>query len=414
MSKTVLAIAYYFPPLGMGGVQRMAKLVKYLPQFGYDVLVLTVRPIRYPAHDATLLDELPSSVKVFRSGSSDPARIARLVPLPLRAASRFKTIAKEKSSRFWPDSKIGWKRPALRLAAKLIADHNVNVMVSSSPPITAHLVAMDIKSRFGIPWVADFRDPWESRPPDDVYRKKLLVEKSHRLLQRIVDMADEVTSINDSISKGLSPSAATIMGGYDPDDFKFLPEDIRNDIFTLCYMGTVGPLNPIRPFFEAGHIACEHDTEFKNKVRYRIIGANNKEQLESLGESYDLREKLEVIDYLPHRDALQKAVSAAVSLISVPAAYPGILTGKIFDYLALPAPILAYVPPGGEIEKLIDTCRGGICVDYGQPRELSKAMIHLFNDHQKGLRWEKKNISEYTRQEIARKFAGIFDKISNV
>jgi glycosyltransferase involved in cell wall biosynthesis len=414
MSKTVLAIAYYFPPLGMGGVQRMAKLVKYLPQFGYDVLVLTVRPIRYPAHDATLLDELSSSVKVFRSGSSDPARIAKLVPLPLRAASRFKNIAKEKSSRFWPDSKIGWKRPALRLAAKLIASHNVNVVISSSPPITAHLVAMDIKNRFGIPWVADFRDPWESRPLDDVYRKKPLVEKSHRLLQRIVDTADEITSINNSISNGLSPSAATIVGGYDPDDFKSLPVDTKKDRFSLCYMGTVGPLHPIEPFFEAGQSAIGLNTEFKNKVRYCIIGANDKEQLESMAESYGLREKLEIIDYLPHRDALQKAASAAVSLISVPAGHPGILTGKIFDYLALPAPILAYVPSGGEIEKLIDTCRGGICVDYGQARELSKAILQLFNDHQQGLRWEKKNTSGYTRQEVANQFAGIFDRISNV
>ena len=74
MNKSVLIIAYYFPPLGLGGVQRMSKLAKYLPQFGYNVRVLTVKPICYPAYDQTLLEELPSSVEIYRSGSRDPAQ----------------------------------------------------------------------------------------------------------------------------------------------------------------------------------------------------------------------------------------------------------------------------------------------------------------------------------------------------
>jgi len=124
-------IAYYFPPLGMGGVQRMAKLAKYLPHYGYNVHVLTVRPIRYPAHDDTLLNELPEQVTIHRSGSSDPARISKFIPVPIRAGSRVKALAKEKSGRFWPDSKIGWKRPAFRLARKIAANLNPDIILSS-------------------------------------------------------------------------------------------------------------------------------------------------------------------------------------------------------------------------------------------------------------------------------------------
>ena len=92
-AKHALIIAYYFPPLGMGGVQRMAKLAKYLPSFGYDISVLTVKPIAYPAYDQSLLDELPAQVTIYRSGSTDPARIAKLLGIGPKGA----TVAKSKS-----------------------------------------------------------------------------------------------------------------------------------------------------------------------------------------------------------------------------------------------------------------------------------------------------------------------------
>lgn len=413
MNKTALMIAYYFPPLGMGGVQRMAKLAKYLPQFGYDVIVLTVKPIRYPANDVSLLDELPAEVSIFRSGSSDPARIARILPLPLKAGSRLKAVAKEKSGRFWPDSKVGWKRPALRMARKIIADKNVEVIISSSPPITAHLVAMDLKKNSGIPWVADFRDPWESLSPDELYKNQSLVQKSHLLLRDIIESADTITAINDSISRNLGPSAVTIMGGYDPDDFGSLKPAEKTGDFLLCYMGTVGSLHPIVAFLEAAEIAARVDVEFSQHVRIRVIGANNREELKAQAAAYGLDDRLEVVDYLPHREALKEAGSAAVSLISIPDGYPGILTGKIFDYLALPAPILASVPQGGEIERIVKSCRGGICVKPKKTQELAEAMLQLFRHHQSGATWKRGDIAPYTRQEVARSFAGVFDRITD-
>jgi glycosyltransferase involved in cell wall biosynthesis len=411
MNKTVLIIAYFFPPLGMGGVQRMAKLAKYLPRCGYDVNVLTVRPIRYPAHDDSLLQELPAEVKIFRSGSSDPARIGKIIPLPVKAGARVKAFAKENSSRFWPDSKIGWKRPALRLARKIANEGEVDIIISSSPPITAHLVAMDLKNETGIPWIADFRDPWESLTAEEVYKDESLIERSKLLLSEIVNSADAITSINDTISRSLTRSAKTIMGGYDPEDFDHLGGKVEPGSFTLCYMGTSGKLHPLEPFFEAAQIAIGFDVELKEQLRFRIIGANDNRELKKMAHRYDLSNRLEIIDYIPHQEAIQKASEADVSLISVPGDQPGILTGKIFDYLPLPAPLLASVPAGGEIEKVIKACKAGVCVEPGQPKSLAEAMLQLFRNHQSGIRWDKGDISAYTREEIARHFARICDRI---
>ena len=413
MNKTALLIAYYFPPMGMGGVQRMAKLARYLPQFGYDVIVLTVKPIRYPAYDQSLLDELPVQVSIYRSGWSDPARIGKLIPMPLRAGAKVKTIAKEKSGYFWPDAKIGWKRPALRLARKIAAGQKIDVIISSSPPITAHLIAMELKKDTAIPWVADFRDPWESRSPEDLYQDRSLVNRSHLLLREIVEAADAVTSINSTISRKLSLDTVTIMGGYDPDDF-YPSQDMRRDlVFTMCYMGTVGPLHPIGPFFKAAAIASGIDREFNARARFKIIGANDPEEIKKIATGHNMRLPLKLVEYLPHKTALQQAASAAVSLISVPGENPEILTGKIFDYLALPAPILASVPSGGEIFDVIDSCRGGVCIEPNDKQALAEAMLQLFRNHQSGIQWKKGDIMRFTRQEMARQFAAIFNRVSN-
>jgi len=411
--KTALIIAYYFPPLGMGGVQRMAKLARYLPDFGYNVKVLTVKPVRYPAYDRTLLDELPAEVSIIRSGSSDPARIGKFIPLPERAGKRMKTLATEKSKRFWPDSKIGWRRPAVKAAEKLISEEKIDIILSSSPPITGHLVAMDLKEKYDLPWAADFRDPWESRSPDQLYDDKSLIEKSRRLLEDIVTGADKVITINDTISRQLSPDAVTIMGGYDPEDFKFDPKPAIDRKFTMCYLGTVGPLHPLEPFFEAAAIASKNDENFEKSFGFTIIGANDAHEIKKQAAGHGLEDKLELISYLPHCQALREASSAAAFLISAPAGYPGILTGKIFDYLPLSPPILASVPGDGEIRKVIDKCRAGLCAKPNEIHKLADNMLSLYRRHRNGEAWEKRDISVYSRREMARGFAEIFDSLEH-
>jgi len=411
MNKSVLLIAYYFPPLGMGGVQRMAKLAKYLPRFGYNVRVLTVKPIRYPAYDPSLLDELPAQVEIFRSGSRDPARISRFLPLPIRVNASAKTFAKQKGSLFWPDAKAGWFRPAVRAAVKIMTKDNVDVILSSSPPITAHLVAMEIKKRFHLPWVADFRDFWESRPPEDVYRDQERVGKSYRLLDDIAGAADAVTRVNDAIMRARTDNAITIMGGYDPDDFENSPRPERNEYFTLCFLGNAGSLTPIEPFFAAARRVLESDSTFDRQVRFVIVGANDADEIARTAARYGLTGRIEQTGYLPHRQALRKASESAVLLISLDRRYRGILPGRVFDCLALPAPILAAVPIDGEAARLIGGHNGGICVDPDDIDGLAGGMIRLYQLYRNGTAWEKRGLSGFTRIEAARQFAVIFDEL---
>jgi glycosyltransferase involved in cell wall biosynthesis len=410
MPRQALMISYYFPPLGMGGVQRMSKLAKYLPQFGYDVSVLTVKPISYLAHDPTLLDELPAQVKIYRSGSIDPARIAHLLHLPLRSVAPSAPAMKRQGA-FWPDSKTGWKRSALRLAEKIHSHHPVDIVLSSSPPITAHLIAGEFKRRHNIPWVADFRDLWESYAPEKLYAEQGTIEKSYKLLNDIAGNADAVTSVNDTIGRRISEEAIAIGGGYDPDDFSPLPAPAKNDRFVLCHLGTVGPLHPIEPFFEAVSLASAKDPEFARQSEFLIIGANDKRSILRAAAPFDLDKKIIFTGYLPHREALKRATQSSILLLSIPADYPDLLTGKIFDCLALGIPILASAPPEGEAARLIFLRRGGICASPGNINDLADALAGIYAQWQRGNRAKKADLTGLSRRDSAAQFAEIFDRV---
>jgi len=411
MNKTAMIVAYYFPPLGMGGVQRMAKLAKYLPRHGYDVVVLTVKPIRYGAYDSSLLEELPAEVTVYRSGSSDPARIGRFVPMPARADSKIPVSTRDALKRFWPDSKIGWKRAAVRKARKIIREHKIDIVLSSSPPVTAHLIAADIAQEFSLPWVADFRDIWESRPPEELYKDERQAKRAYDLLKEIAENADVVTRVNDTIGADVFLRAETIMSGYDPDDFTSLDPKPDRSRFTLCHMGTVGHLIQSEQFFQAARMAADAEPELADKIHFSFLGSADPSRMMAEAKAHGWEKRLQLHGYLPHRDALRLAATASVYLLSVPPRYKDFSPGKMFDYLALPAPILAAVPAGGEAEKLIYDYHGGLCSRPDDVQALSENILTLYRDFRQGEWWRKGDISQLSRLITARKFAAVFDRV---
>ncbi|MDD4051939.1 MAG: glycosyltransferase [candidate division Zixibacteria bacterium] len=409
MAGTVLVIVYYFPPLGMGGVQRMAKLIKYLPESGYDVLVMTVKTVRYPAYDETLLAELPGEVRIFRSGSYDAARAAHLLRLPI-GSGPVASMARRREL-FWPDSKIGWKGPALRLARKIMSRHPVDVILTSSPPITGHLIGRELKRQFGLPWVADFRDIWEMRPPEKRYADPRMVQKSNALLEEIGQTADAITAVSDSVGQRVSRQAQAIMGGYDPADFVGLPAAEPEKTFTLTHMGTINDMAPMEPFFAAAQIVAARNSAFGESIRFNFIGEVDAVQIRHQAAAYGLADRIHLAGYLSHAAALGEASHAAALLISVPDGYPETLPGKIFDCLSLPAPLLASVPSRGEPDKLIASCHGGMSAGPGYHKILADKMELLFKDHLEGKRWAKNDLTGYSRPGMAARFAQLFDKV---
>jgi glycosyltransferase involved in cell wall biosynthesis len=412
MAKEVLIVSYFFPPLGMGGVQRMSKLAKYLPAFGYKPVILTVKPVSYPACDQSLLAELPDDLPVYRSGSYDPSRFAYLLKTKLPQGDMVRQKARARL-KVWPDTKIGWKGPAVRKGRKIIESHKPCAIVSSSPPMTAHMVAMKLAEEYSIPWIADFRDFWEPQPPDQLFEDPALRDKSLQLLNNIADEATRITTVVDDITRRYPSRSETIMGGFDPEDFYRISPPESSLLCRLGYMGTVSDLAPIELFFDAARRAANRDAVLLKNLRFRFIGHADSSYLEKKARKYGFGDRLELYGYLDHREALRRAAECTMSIISVKRSDAHIITSKVFDCLALPQPILAAAPPESALDRLIKYCNAGYCVDPNDISYMAERIAELHKRSSVGEKWEKINLDEFSRQAIAGRFAAILDKITN-
>ncbi len=240
----VLIVAYYTPPLGLSGVMRVTKLAKYLPDFGWEPLILTVRPVAYYAYDPALLNDL-NRAQVFRTESLDPNRI--LYRLGKRRMEQGLGSAEDGANRGWisllarlsrtvlfPDTKIGWLPFALNAGMRIIRRERPAVIVATAPPWTCLLVGAKLAQKSGLPFVADFRDPWPGgfRTPR-FWKRRLLV----KLRDRILDQAQLVLVVNKGTGERLcefSPSpkrweklkekVVLLENGFDPEEFAVAPE----------------------------------------------------------------------------------------------------------------------------------------------------------------------------------------------
>ncbi len=164
--RRVLVVAYYFPPMGLSGVQRISKFVKYLPDSGWQPTVLTARPAGYFAFDASLQEDAEGrGMHVERTASWDPTRLfarRRTVALPHEGRRRWLSLASQ--TVFLPDNKAGWLRPGFRAGRRLVKRESYDLVLATAPPYTALLLAARLSRRYGLPLVADFRDDWVGNP----------------------------------------------------------------------------------------------------------------------------------------------------------------------------------------------------------------------------------------------------------
>ncbi len=238
----LLIVAYYTPPLGLSGVMRVTKLCKYLPEFGWEPIILTVKPVAYYAYDPQLLEEL-KGVKIFRAESLDPNRLMRLMnrrPKTFRLRSRLRFL-------FFPDTKIGWFPFAVALGKKVIPGLNPQVIFATAPPWTALLVGLKLSCYFGLPFVCDFRDPWPTgfQPPPR-WQRPLLA----RLGEKIIQQANLILAVNRGTAAQLSEFGIRnkklrieiLENGFDPEGFSVQPEKLNG--FSILYVGNLWQNRP--------------------------------------------------------------------------------------------------------------------------------------------------------------------------
>jgi glycosyltransferase involved in cell wall biosynthesis len=384
--RTVLIISYAWPPAGGAGVQRVLKFVKYLPEYGFRPVVLTVEGGTYAAEDATMVGEVAPGTPVYRSRSAEPAALYRRFtgmkkgePIPVAVlAERSLDLRKRiahfiRLNLFVPDAKIGWLPFAVREGSRAIRLERPDVIFSSAPPPTTHLVAEVLARHFRLPWVADFRDPWTEIHYYEGHSRLAPARAMDTALERsVIRHADRLVFVTRLDSEryrklyGHADKHVTITNGYDEADFQSAPHEPRDpERFVLMHLGSIGTeRNPERLYTAIANLSARG---LITPRTFRLVLVGKVEP--SVVESYrcaSVEPFVEQVPYVPHREAVRMAQRAHALLLLVTRSEDNerILPGKTFEYLRHGRPVLALGPPDGEVARVLEETCGGRVLRY--------------------------------------------------
>lgn len=416
--KKVLVITYYFPPSGGAGVQRWLKMMKFLPEFGVEPIVLTVdaKYASYPQVDLSLLNDVPANLTIYRTKSKEILSVYKKVSpnneVPYGGFANepkpnlFQKLARFiRGNFFLPDPRCGWNKYAYKKACQIIREENITTVITTSPPHSTQLIGLKLKKKFpSITWIADLRDPWtDIYYNKDLYQTSWAKNKNLRYECSVLANANHIITVSEDCARLFSNKVAATLpitvlpNGYDPDDFSS-PSPIANKgKKVLSYVGVFSP--QYRMDVLVGGLKQIADA-WSNKLLLRFVGVVCDEAKRLLA---TLPYTIEYVDYVPHAKAIDYMCAADVLLLCIPDIpnNQGILTGKLFEYLAAQKNILLLGPKDGDAAAIIEKCQAGRCCAYSSQQVASC----LNNFLQADTTISSTNYQQYSRRYAAQKLA---------
>ena len=408
--KKILLVAYYFPPLGMGGVGRPLNLFQYLPEFGYEVEVLTVKDILYPQYDKTLLSPTDKS-RVHRTGSLDPSRLLHLMGKRAQARSGL-SGSRRPLPLYLPDPKRGWNPFAWRKARRLIKMGEYAAVITTVPPPSSLLLGLRLKTRFDIPWVADFRDYWFLMPIDREYGPGTARDYAVNLQKETVHRADAIVTVNRHIAAYLGRGEVIHNAASDELMESWRRAKPESSRFTVGALGTFNDLFPFEPLMRLASDLRDKLNLANDAFSIRHVGHVD-DSMRRLCDKYNLKEFVEFGGYCPRTEAIERLAGVDLLYLAVnPRDSCHVLPGRLFDYLISGKPILGLVAADSEVADLINAGPSGRSFD---PDDLDGAAVYLQGMYEKKRSGDiSGNIGAYdykqfTGQALARKYASLLD-----
>jgi len=428
-----LIITYYWPPSGGAGVQRWLKFSKYLPKHGWLPIIYTPSNPEYPVEDKSLFKDIKhEDIVVVKRPIWEPYRLykfftgkklsEKVQPGFLDEApanNLFEKIARWfRGNLFIPDARVFWIRPSISFLSRLLKKNPVDLIVSSGPPHSMHLIAKGLREKFNIPWLADFRDPWTEIDFFQHLHLGRRAEKKHKKLEKeVLEKADCITTVGNNCAKGLESitekEVHVITNGYDPDDFKPC-SGFLYDFFSITHAGSMNKDRNPSVLWRAIKEVIEEVPGFKNKLKIRFIGKTDYIVFDEL-EKYSLSKYVENHKYLPHDKALAEASRSALLLLPLNNTQNirGIVTGKIYEYLALQRPILCIGNKDGDAARILYQTASGKAFDFDDIDEIKNYLIEKFDEFEnKSLEVANKNTDIYSRKKLTEKMVKLFSEIS--
>jgi len=425
--KRALIITYYWPPAGGPGVQRWLKFVKYFREFGVEPIVYAPENPNYPLIDENFSSEIPSDIEIIKQPINEPYRFAKLFSkkkinqISSGIISKKKISAMEKlmlyirGNFFIPDARVGWVKPSVKFLSDYISENPVDVVITTGPPHSLHLIGMQLQKELDVKWIADFRDPWTTIH----YHKSLRLSKAsarkHKALEASVLKSASIITVTSPTTKkefGLITERPieVITNGYDIAE----KSDFGTDsVFSISHIGSLLSERNPEVLWKILAEICKENAPFKNDLQLKFAGAVSDEVKQSL-ENFQLLENCNFLGYVSHFEALQlQNKSQVLLLVEINSAETcAIIPGKLFEYLAASRPIIALGPKESDIEAIICETKAGKFFSHWDDEELKLEILQLYEQFKSGeLSIASERIEKYSRRELTKQMASIIQNL---
>jgi len=444
--KRILIIVYHFPPDAAVGAVRPAKFAKYLPEFGWEPIVCTLKERYYEACDFTRLEPALKNTRIHRTG---------LVPGLLQVYSRLKNRIRkpthgsglaaaivedgepqernqvESLKRLagsllrLPDEEQGWIFNVALEGYRIARKYKVDAFMTSSPPMSTHVGGALLKKVTGIRWIADFRDPWATSPVERMYPRDNFTRGLNEWLESwVLRKADAVISTTESLTayfrtivpREQGDKCYTIPNGFDEDDFGSMERSLpqRGSKITLVFAGTIYLNRSPEPLFAALDALVAHGQISEDRIEIKLIGTcipYRGVTVQSLIARYNLQGMVRVVDRVPYDVCIDNMADADALLVlgqgfnQIPA--------KVFDYLRINRPVFA-IAEDGETKQLLGRFANAFVADPNRIEDIQAKFLGLIQRIHSGAKFldEGANIDRYNRRELARQLSECLERMS--
>lgn len=426
----VLLITYYWPPAGGGGVQRWLKMSKYLPDQGVDLTVYTPENGEFPGYDPSLVEEVDPRINILKHPIWEPYSLFK--KFTGKKSNSYNALITEGEKSSWkqdlavflrgnffiPDARCFWIGPSIKYLSQLLETHTYDVIISTGPPHSTHMIALGLKNRFPkIKWVADFRDPWTMI---DFYKDLKLTswadKRHHAMENKVLSTADEIVTISPSCADDLMGLAnrpiKVIHNGFDEEDFKNAAPPLDSD-FTIVHIGSMNKDRNPRVLWEVLGQLIEKNPGFAQFIKIELVGIVDGSIVESIQKA-GLKNQLSVIGQQNHKAVIQRMRSVQILLLPINdiPQQKGVMPGKMYEYLGAARPILAFGLPDSDTAKLLHDTGAGNLFGYNDKKGLEEYLDKAIKTYQSGrLEVSSQGYLRYSRKNLASKYSELLHKL---
>jgi len=434
--KKVLIITYYWPPSGGAGVQRWLKFVKYLRNFGWEPIIYTAENAEYPVLDVELAKDIPKNVTVYAKEIKEPYTYYKKLMGRKKEERVYSGFLQEDGRRNWrqklalfiranifiPDARCMWIKPSAKYLIEKLKTEKIDLIISTGPPHSMHLIAMKIKRKTALPWIADFRDPWTNIDfADDLPFTKWAINKNEKLEKKVLQNADQIIVVSalmkEEFESKTKQKVNLITNGFDTDDFSARNQSsIAHKYFQMIHTGSLNNRRNHLSFWKAISELSNEFPEVMKRVKIKLIGKTDIDARNAV-ERYKLGELVEFQDYLPHEKIIDEQLQSDLLLLFINRfgenksefrSAKGTVTGKLFEYLACRKPILAIGLVESQMADIINETKAGKTFDFDDVSGLKSFILQVVNKEFKVL--SDTSIAKYSRLNLTQQLAQLMDE----